>query len=216
MVLEGHKEQVRCFSLLTTSPSETHLLSWSFDGTIKVWDMSSGERLQDLVCHQGAVLACDVSPDGQLFATTSADKTAKVWTSASWECVRLLNGHQDCVRSCKFSWDGRRLATGDDNGEIRLWNVKDGTLLKICSRDNKDAMDSLHGGWVTDLHFSPDNTVLLSTGGYIKWWNVEKGEALQTFYPTGANLKRIHVSPDFSTFVTIDNIGILYVLKKVE
>uniref|UniRef100_A0A673ZHJ9 Apoptotic protease-activating factor 1 n=1 Tax=Salmo trutta TaxID=8032 RepID=A0A673ZHJ9_SALTR len=174
VVLEGHKEQVRCFSLLTTSPSETHLLSWSFDGTIKVWDMSSGERLQDLVCHQGAVLACDVSPDGQLFATTSADKTAK------------------------------------------LWNMKDGTLLKICSSDNKDAMDSLHGGWVTDLHFSPDNTVLLSTGGYIKWWNVEKGEALQTFYPTGANLKRIHVSPDFSTFVTIDNIGILYVLKKVE
>uniref|UniRef100_A0A8C7T786 Apoptotic protease-activating factor 1 n=1 Tax=Oncorhynchus mykiss TaxID=8022 RepID=A0A8C7T786_ONCMY len=175
VVLEGHKEQVRCFSLLTTTPSsETHLLSWSFDGTIKVWDMSSGERLQDLVCHQGAVLACDVSPDGQLFATTSADKTAK------------------------------------------LWNVKDGTLLKICSRDNKDAMDSLHGGWVTDLHFSPDNTVLLSTGGYIKWWNVEKGEALQTFYPTGANLKRIHVSPDFSTFVTIDNIGILYILKKVE
>uniref|UniRef100_A0A8C7T2X2 Apoptotic protease-activating factor 1 n=1 Tax=Oncorhynchus mykiss TaxID=8022 RepID=A0A8C7T2X2_ONCMY len=217
VVLEGHKEQVRCFSLLTTTPSsETHLLSWSFDGTIKVWDMSSGERLQDLVCHQGAVLACDVSPDGQLFATTSADKTAKVWSSASWECVRLLTGHQDCVRSCRFSWDGRRLATGDDNGEIRLWNVKDGTLLKICSRDNKDAMDSLHGGWVTDLHFSPDNTVLLSTGGYIKWWNVEKGEALQTFYPTGANLKRIHVSPDFSTFVTIDNIGILYILKKVE
>ncbi|XP_071188383.1 apoptotic protease-activating factor 1-like isoform X1 [Salvelinus alpinus] len=217
VVLEGHKEQVRCFSLLTTSPSsETHLLSWSFDGTIKVWDMSSGERLQDLVCHQGAVLACDVSPDGQLFATTSADKTAKVWSSASWECVRLLNGHQDCVRSCRFSWDGRRLATGDDNGEIRLWNVKDGSLLKICSRDNKDAMDSLHGGWVTDLHFSPDNTVLLSTGGYIKWWNVEKGEALQTFYPTGTNLKRIHVSPDFSTFVTIDNIGILYILKKVE
>uniref|UniRef100_A0A4W5REM5 Apoptotic peptidase activating factor 1 n=1 Tax=Hucho hucho TaxID=62062 RepID=A0A4W5REM5_9TELE len=218
VVLEGHKEQVRCFSLLTTSPSsETHLLSWSFDGTIKVWDMSSGERLQDLVCHQGAVLACDVSPDGQLFATTSADKTAKVTHSTeSRSCVRLLNGHQDCVRSCRFSWDGRRLATGDDNGEIRLWNVKDGTLLKICSRDNKDAMDSLHGGWVTDLHFSPDNTVLLSTGGYIKWWNVEKGEALQTFYPTGANLKRIHVSPDFSTFVTIDNIGILYILKKVE
>uniref|UniRef100_A0AAZ3PUG4 Apoptotic protease-activating factor 1 n=1 Tax=Oncorhynchus tshawytscha TaxID=74940 RepID=A0AAZ3PUG4_ONCTS len=217
VVLEGHKEQVRCFSLLTTTPSsETHLLSWSFDGTIKVWDMSSGELLQDLVCHQGAVLACDVSPDGQLFATTSADKTAKVWSSASWECVRLLDGHQDCVRSCRFSWNGRRLATGDDNGEIRLWNVKDGTLLKICSRDNKDAMDSLHGGWVTDLHFSPDNTVLLSTGGYIKWWNVEKGEALQTFYPTGANLKRIHVSPDFSTFVTIDNIGILYILKKVE
>lgn len=49
-----------------------------------------------------------------------------------------------------------------------------------------------------------------------QWWNVEKGEALQTFYPTGANLKRVHISPDFSTFVTIDSIGILYILKKVE
>ncbi|KAL0963001.1 hypothetical protein UPYG_G00348220 [Umbra pygmaea] len=214
VTLLGHKEQVRRFSLLSPSPSETRLLSWSFDGTVKVWDLSSGELLQSMMCHRGAVLACDVAPDGQLFATTSADKTAKVWSTASWECVHNLNGHQDCVRSCRFSWDGQRLATGDDNGEIRLWSVTDGNLLKICSSDNKDAMDSLHGGWVTDLHFSPDNTVLLSTGGYIKWWSVEKGEALQTFYPTGANLKKIHVSPDFSTFVTIDNIGILYILKK--
>lgn len=50
----------------------------------------------------------------------------------------------------------------------QLWNVKDGTLLKICSRDGKDGMDSLHGGWVTDLHFSPDDSLLVSTGGYIK------------------------------------------------
>lgn len=50
----------------------------------------------------------------------------------------------------------------------QLWSVKDGALLKICSRDGKDGMDSLHGGWVTDMHFSPDNSLLVSTGGYIK------------------------------------------------
>lgn len=50
----------------------------------------------------------------------------------------------------------------------QLWSVKDGSLLKVCSRDSKDGMDSLHGGWVTDLHFSPDNSLLVSTGGYIK------------------------------------------------
>ncbi|XP_062338811.1 apoptotic protease-activating factor 1 isoform X1 [Osmerus eperlanus] len=215
-VLQGHKEQVRHFALLPTPLSATQVLSWSYDGTVKVWDIETGEKLRDIVCHGGAVLACDVSQDGRLFVTTSADKTAKVWSCASWDCMHLLTGHQDCVRSCRFSWDCRRLATGDDDGEIRLWNLMNGSLLKICSAVNKDAMDSLHGGWVTDLHFSPDNAVLVSTGGYIKWWDVEKGEALQTFYPTGANLKRIHVSPDFSTFVTIDNIGILYILKKVE
>ncbi|KAM9845936.1 apoptotic protease-activating factor 1 [Aulostomus maculatus] len=214
-VLQGHKEQIRCFSLLSNSPPDSRLLSWSFDGTVKVWDVGSGEKLQDIDAHRGAILSCHVSPDGRLFATTSADKTAKLWLCESWQCVHTLSGHQDCARSCRFSWDGRYLATGDDRGEIRLWCVKEGSLLKICSREGKDGMDSLHGGWVTDLHFSPDNSLLVSTGGYIKWWSVERGEALQTFYPTGSALKKIHVSSDFSTFVTIDNIGILYVLQRI-
>uniref|UniRef100_A0A3Q1HTN8 Apoptotic protease-activating factor 1 n=1 Tax=Acanthochromis polyacanthus TaxID=80966 RepID=A0A3Q1HTN8_9TELE len=214
-VLQGHKEQVRCFSLLSNSPNDSRLLSWSFDGTVKVWDTETGEKLQDIEAHRGTILGCHVSPDGCFFATTSADKTAKLWHCESWQCAYTLNGHQDCVRSCRFSWDSQRLATGDDNGEIRLWSVKDGSLLKICCPDSKDGMDSLHGGWVTDLHFSPDNSLLVSTGGYIKWWNVEKGEALQTFYPTGSALKKVHVSSDFSTFVTIDNIGILYILQRV-
>uniref|UniRef100_A0A3Q2U2A1 Apoptotic protease-activating factor 1 n=1 Tax=Fundulus heteroclitus TaxID=8078 RepID=A0A3Q2U2A1_FUNHE len=214
-VLQGHKEQVRCFSLLGESTNELKLLSWSFDGTVKVWDVESGEKLQDIAAHQGAILSCHVSPDRCLFATTSADKTAKLWSCESWQCAFTLRGHQECVRSCRFSWDSKRFATGDDNGEIRIWSVKDGSLLKVCSQESKDGMDSLHGGWVTDLHFSPNNSLLVSTGGYIKWWNVARGEALQTFYPTGSALKKIHVSPDFSTFVTIDNIGILYVLKRV-
>lgn len=214
-VLQGHTEQVRCFSLLSNRPTESTLLSWSFDGTVKLWDLKSGQILQDIDAHRGAILSCHVSPNRSLFTTTSADKTAKVWSCESWDCVHTLKGHFECVRSCRFSWDSRRIATGDDNGEIRLWSVKDGSLLKICSREGKDGVDSLHGGWVTDLHFSPDNTLLVSTGGYIKWWDVERGEALQTFYPKGLALKKIHVSPDFSTFVTIDNIGILYILQKV-
>uniref|UniRef100_A0A8C2IFC3 Apoptotic peptidase activating factor 1 n=1 Tax=Cyprinus carpio TaxID=7962 RepID=A0A8C2IFC3_CYPCA len=210
LVLEGHKEPVRKFHLLNNSTS-SHMFSWSFDGTVKVNRTST-----NFSCHKGAVLSCDVSSDRHLFATTSADRTAKVWSNASWEMTFLLKGHKDCVRSCRFSWDNKRLATGDDNGEIRLWSMLDGALLKICSRDTKDSMDSFHGGWVTDLQFSPDNRVLVSTGGYIKWWSVETGEALQTFYTMGANLKKIHVSADFTTFVTVDSIGILYVLKKVE
>uniref|UniRef100_A0AAX7UQ61 CARD domain-containing protein n=1 Tax=Astatotilapia calliptera TaxID=8154 RepID=A0AAX7UQ61_ASTCA len=214
-VLHGHKEQVRCFSLLSDSPNDSRLLSWSFDGTVKVWDTESGEKLQDIEAHHGTILSCHVSPDGFFFATTSTDKTAKLWHCESWQCANTLIGHQECVRSCRFSWDSQHLATGDDNGEIRLWSVKDGSLLKVCSRDGKDGMDSLHGGWVTDLHFSPDNSLLVSTGGYIKWWEVKTGKALQTFYTTGSALKKIHVSSDFSTFVTIDNIGILYILQRV-
>uniref|UniRef100_A0AAY5EQD9 CARD domain-containing protein n=1 Tax=Electrophorus electricus TaxID=8005 RepID=A0AAY5EQD9_ELEEL len=212
-VLEGHQEPVRKFHLLGGSSSSPMLLSWSFDGTVKVWDLSSGEKLHDLKCHEAAILSGDVTPGEHLFSTGSADNSAKVRSPhpSGQRC-----GHKACVRSCRFSWDDRRLATGDDNGEIRLWSMLDGALLKTCAQNTKDCMDSFHGGWVTDLHFSPDNKVLVSTGGYIKWWSVQRGEALQTFRTTGANLKRIHASPDFKTFVTIDNMGILYILKQVE
>ncbi|KAJ8261828.1 hypothetical protein GJAV_G00158890 [Gymnothorax javanicus] len=216
VVLTGHTERVWNFVLLEEASSSSQLLSWSFDGTAKVWDLTSGEKIQDVACHQEAVLSCDMSPDRQLFATTSTDKTAKIWSCESWTCLHELKGHLDCVRSCRFSWDRKHLATGDDNGEIRLWSALDGSLLRICSREKEDFMESLHGGWVTDLHFSPDDRTLVSTGGYIKWWDLDTGLALQTFYTTGTNLKGVHVSPDFNTFVTIDNIGILYVLKKVE
>ncbi|TSK13554.1 Apoptotic protease-activating factor 1 [Bagarius yarrelli] len=211
--MDGHTKTVH--HCLFTDEGRT-LITSSEDTTIRVWDLQSGEKLQDLKCHQGAVLSGDVSSDGHLFTTTSADKTAMVWSCSSWGMVFFLQGHKACVRSCRFSWDSKRLATGDDNGEIRLWSMLNGNLLKICSLEKKDSMDSFHGGWVTDLHFSPDNKVLVSTGGYIKWWNVDLGEALQTFYTTGNNLKRICVSSDFKTFVTIDNIGILYILKQVE
>lgn len=36
LVLEGHKEPVRKFHLLNSSSSSPHILSWSFDGTVKV------------------------------------------------------------------------------------------------------------------------------------------------------------------------------------
>ncbi|TNN32002.1 Apoptotic protease-activating factor 1 [Liparis tanakae] len=126
-VLQGHKEQVRHFSLLA---NDSRLLSWSFDGTVMMWDTASGEKLQDVEAHRGAILSCDVSPDARLFATTSADKTAK-----------------DCVRSCRFSWDNRRLATGDDNGEIRSYcRLLTRLLLLHCGKSTSAPGASVQTG----------------------------------------------------------------------
>lgn len=49
-----------------------------------------------------------------------------------------------------------------------------------------------------------------------QWWNVVTGESSQTFYTNGTYLKKIHVSPDFKTYVTVDNLGILYILQMLE
>ncbi|XP_067915149.1 apoptotic protease-activating factor 1 isoform X3 [Heterodontus francisci] len=200
-VLEGHTEQVKNFKLL----KGPQLLSWSFDGTVKVWNYISGELLKSYDCHNGAVLSCDASPNGSKVASASADKSAKIWSLNSTTPLHVLTGHNACVRSCKFTWDNEYLATGDDNGEIRIWRVKDGSLLHVCP-DESELKDSKHGGWVTDLHFSPNSKILVSIGGYIKWWDTNTGESLQTFYTNGTNLKSIHVSSDFKTYAPSEEV----------
>nr|XP_033807286.1 apoptotic protease-activating factor 1 isoform X1 [Geotrypetes seraphini]XP_033807287.1 apoptotic protease-activating factor 1 isoform X1 [Geotrypetes seraphini]XP_033807289.1 apoptotic protease-activating factor 1 isoform X1 [Geotrypetes seraphini]XP_033807290.1 apoptotic protease-activating factor 1 isoform X1 [Geotrypetes seraphini]XP_033807291.1 apoptotic protease-activating factor 1 isoform X1 [Geotrypetes seraphini]XP_033807292.1 apoptotic protease-activating factor 1 isoform X1 [Geot len=209
ILLQGHKEAVKNFELLENS----RLLSWSFDGTVKVWNIITGELESDFDCHNGAVLSCAVSNDTFKFSSTSANKSAKIWCFAKSTSLHHLNGHQGCVRCCTFSFDDQYLATGDDNGEIRIWNVSDGELLHLYSQVVESDGDIAHGGWVTDVHFSPDSKMLISTGGYVKWWKVDTGESLQTFYTHGTNLKSIYVSPTFRVYVTIDNLGILYVLE---
>ncbi|XP_050790453.1 apoptotic protease-activating factor 1 isoform X1 [Gopherus flavomarginatus] len=210
--LKGHKEAVKNFRLLENS----RLLSWSFDGTVKVWNICTGIIEEDFVCHEDAVLSCAVSPDATKFSSTSADKTAKIWSFESSSVLHELHGHKGCVRCCTFSFDNKFLATGDDNGEIRIWAVLGGELLHLCSPVTVDEGESTHGGWVTDLCFSPESNMLVSCGGYLKWWNVTSGESLQTFYTNGTNLKSIYVSPSFRVYVTVDNLGILYVLRMLE
>ncbi|XP_063643062.1 apoptotic protease-activating factor 1 isoform X4 [Pan troglodytes] len=209
--LRGHQETVKDFRLLKNS----RLLSWSFDGTVKVWNIITGNKEKDFVCHQGTVLSCDISHDATKFSSTSADKTAKIWSFDLLLPLHELRGHNGCVRCSAFSVDSTLLATGDDNGEIRIWNVSNGELLHLCAPLSEEGA-ATHGGWVTDLCFSPDGKMLISAGGYIKWWNVVTGESSQTFYTNGTNLKKIHVSPDFKTYVTVDNLGILYILQTLE
>ncbi|XP_004675836.1 PREDICTED: apoptotic protease-activating factor 1 [Condylura cristata] len=210
--LQAHQEAVKDFRLLKNSS----LLSWSFDGTVKVWNIINGRIEKDFVCHQDTVLSCDISPDATKFSSTSADKTAKIWNFEDFSLLHELKDHKGCVRCSVFSVDSTLLATGDDNGEVRIWNVSNGKLLHLCAPISIEGGAATHGGWVTDLRFSPDNKMLVSAGGYLKWWNVVTGESSQTFYTNGTNLKKIHVSPDFKTCVTVDNLGILYILQILE
>lgn len=210
--LQAHQETVKDFRLL----QDSRLLSWSFDGTVKVWNVITGRIERDFTCHQGTVLSCAISSDATKFSSTSADKTAKIWSFDLLSPLHELKGHNGCVRCSAFSLDGILLATGDDNGEIRIWNVSDGQLLHSCAPISVEEGTATHGGWVTDVCFSPDSKTLVSAGGYLKWWNVATGDSSQTFYTNGTNLKKIHVSPDFRTYVTVDNLGILYILQVLE
>uniref|UniRef100_F6R504 Apoptotic peptidase activating factor 1 n=1 Tax=Equus caballus TaxID=9796 RepID=F6R504_HORSE len=207
----GHKSAVRHVQFTTDGKT---LISSSDDSVIQVWNWQSEEYVF-LQAHQEAVKDFRLLRNSRLLSW-SFDGTVKIWSFELLSPLHELRGHKGCVRCSVFSGDSTLLATGDDNGEIRIWSVSNGELLHLCAPISVEEGAATHGGWVTDLCFSPDSKMLVSAEGSLKWWNAVTGESAQTFYTNGTNLKKIHVSPDFKTYVTVDNLGILYILQVLE
>ncbi len=58
---------------------DSHILVGCKDGTIRSYELSSGNELDAVNAHDGPVWSIALRPDGQGFVSGSADKTAKFW-----------------------------------------------------------------------------------------------------------------------------------------
>ena len=70
------------------------------DGTARLWDVATGERLRTLTGRTGEVWGVAFSPDGRLLATASLDRTARLWDPAT--------GEQGCAPSPATTGGHRR------------------------------------------------------------------------------------------------------------
>jgi WD40 repeat protein len=64
---------------LAFSTDSSLLASGAQDGSIKLWDSSTGQLLATLVGHMNWVAGVAFSPDGMRLLSTSADGTLRVW-----------------------------------------------------------------------------------------------------------------------------------------
>ena len=64
---------------MSFSPDGATLTSGSGYGTVRLWDVSSGETLRTFTGHTGSVNSVSFSPDGETLASGSADGTILFW-----------------------------------------------------------------------------------------------------------------------------------------
>jgi hypothetical protein len=57
----------------------TQVVSASQDGTVKLWDVSSGELLHSLEAHSGPVYGAEFNGDDTMVVSASYDGTVKLW-----------------------------------------------------------------------------------------------------------------------------------------
>ncbi|MFN9873680.1 MAG: WD40 repeat domain-containing protein [Pseudanabaena sp.] len=72
--LQGHRSWVWGIAI---SADSKFLASGSYDHTVKVWDLESGECLQTLQGHPSSVLSVRFSHDGKTLFSSGYDKLVK-------------------------------------------------------------------------------------------------------------------------------------------
>ena len=95
-VLKGHKENNWVYAV-AFNPAGGTLASACGDGTLKLWDVGTGEERRTFRGHTGYVTGVAFSPDGRRLVSSSYDCTVKLWRTDADEEPRTLAGHKDRV-----------------------------------------------------------------------------------------------------------------------
>ncbi|KAI9028090.1 quinon protein alcohol dehydrogenase-like superfamily [Phycomyces nitens] len=116
-VLKGHLDGVMC---LQFCEYQNILITGSYDKTILVWNLETGERLETLVGHTRCVRTLQF--DDTKLVTGSMDNTLRIWNYRTGQCIRILEGHTNGVVHLHF--DARILASGSADATIKIWNFQ--------------------------------------------------------------------------------------------
>ncbi|MAB81567.1 MAG: hypothetical protein CMJ89_19680 [Planctomycetes bacterium] len=153
---------------VATIDRKATLLAWIGDGgSIRTWDVQTGERVHPLRDRDLArVSAIDVAEEGLRLACTSNDYFAHVYDLETRERLAILNDPDHSIWSLALDAKGETLATASRDGTVFLWDVESGErLLKL-----QGSFEA-----ILSLEFRRDGRCLYAgtENGAIEAWEVE-------------------------------------------
>ena len=169
-IYDGHSSRVTAAAF---SPDGKRIISGSYDNTLKLWDVDSGNCLMTLSGHRLQVTAASFSPDGKRIISASFDKTIKIWDVDSGNCIKTLSGHTLQVTAASFNPDGKHIISASFDKTIKIWDADSGNCIKTLSGHTRS---------VRAASFRPDGKRIISASSdkTLKLWDADSGNCLKT------------------------------------
>lgn len=158
---------------------DTHIVSSSFDRTIKIWNAQSASCERTLSGHVDSVTTCDVSADGRHIASGSTDCTIRLWEFNSGECIAVIKKHTRWVKVVRFSHDGRYLMTAGLDKRIYVWDLK--ILINSRAISHTRCIEA-HSDYVLDMATArPSLLASTSRDSTVRLFDYLSGQELAVF-----------------------------------
>jgi WD40 repeat protein len=141
--LAGHSDWV---STVAATPDGKRAISGSWDHTLKVWNLETGEELFTLIGHTSYIGAVAVTSDGKK-AISGSWNTLKIWNLETGEEVFTLTGHGNSVSAVALTPDGKLAISGSDDKTLKIWNLETGEEVFTLTG---------HGNSVSAVALTPD------------------------------------------------------------
>ncbi|CAG8542917.1 8540_t:CDS:2 [Ambispora gerdemannii] len=160
--LQGHTHSVRALAGVGNT-----LISGSYDCTVRVWNIMTGECYWRLHGHTQKVYSVVLDAKRKRCMSGSMDGTVKVWSLEDGTCVWTLEGHSSLVGLLDLSHDFLVSAAADSS--LRIWNPNDGTCRHVLTA---------HTGAITCFQHD-DQKVISGSDGTLKMWDVKTGKPIR-------------------------------------
>lgn len=192
---------------LAVTDDGLQLASAHADGSIRIWDLNTGNQGAVLRGHNGSVTTVAFSNDGKQVVSGGRDGSIRIWDLTAIPerrdpLIQVMLGHRNVILDVSFSPDNLWIASASADGTLRFWDPSTGRLLST-PRTGQD--------WVHSLAFSPDGS-LLAVGdarGVIQYWDVTNPNApIQVYEPLSAHdgaVISLLFTPDGSSLISAGN-----------
>lgn len=157
--LRGHDHSVRAVA----SHGNT-LVSGSYDNTVRVWNIETGEMIHTLEGHTQKVYSVVIDTERNRCMSGSLDSTIRIWDLATGECIKRLEGHTVLVGLLGLT--NKYLVSAAADSILRVWSPETG----ICQH----ALSG-HGNSITCFQHDNEKVISGSEGG-LKMWDIQSGQ----------------------------------------